>query len=198
MEQAMRRHFFYHVEEARDLDAEKQRCHWCQIRTFTTHERYPITIVNNEDDTMIDPNFRFMDRSIRANDIEPTRKEFLTGCECDEDTDCRWNTCTCLQDVEDGSSDDDDDEDDDEDEDDDLPSEPDPEPHENSRIMLMAHNRKLKKAYAYHSRGARAGYLRSKVLTSRDPIYECHEKSSARKTEAGGSAARWTSRRASS
>ncbi|KAI1319039.1 hypothetical protein F5Y16DRAFT_414329 [Xylariaceae sp. FL0255] len=32
-----------------------------------------------------------------------------------------------------------------------------------------------KKAYAYHSHGVKAGYLRSKILTSRNPIYKCHE-----------------------
>ncbi|KAI0109692.1 SET domain-containing protein [Nemania sp. FL0031] len=175
MEQAFRRHFFHHGEEVRDLDAEKQRCHWCQIRTFATHKLHPISIVNNVDDTMIDPGFRFMDKSIRASNVEPTRKEFLTGCECDEDTDCRFNTCSCLQDVEEGSSDDDDDEDE-EDEDDDLEPEPDPEPHDNDVFRLVAEGRTLKKTYAYHSRGTRAGYLRSKILTSRDPIYECHEK----------------------
>ncbi|KAI1133563.1 SET domain-containing protein [Nemania abortiva] len=171
MEQAMRRHFFHHGEdvgeETKDLEAEKQRCHWCQIRTFATHKRYPITIVNDEDDTMIQPDFRFMDRSIRADDIKPTKKEFLTGCECDEDGDCQYNVCSCLQDVEDGSSDDDDDDDD---ENDDLPVEP-----EDLDDIFIRYTMRPKKAFAYHSQGSRAGYLRSKILTSRDPIYECHE-----------------------
>ncbi|KAI3331581.1 SET domain-containing protein [Xylariaceae sp. AK1471] len=149
MEKAMRRHFFYHGDEG--LEAEKRDCHWCQIRTFAMHSEYPITIVNNEDDTMIQPNFRFMDNSTRANDIEPTRKEFLTGCECDEGEDCQYSSCTCLQDIEDDSSDDEAGTDDDNE------------------------DQYRKKAYAYHSHGARAGHLRSKVLTSRNPIYECHE-----------------------
>ncbi|KAI0553399.1 SET domain-containing protein [Xylaria curta] len=158
MEQAMRRHFFHHGEEA--LEVEKQHCHWCQIRTFATHSRYPITIVNTEDDTMIQSNFRFMDDSIRAHDIEPTKKEFLTGCECDEDEDCQYSSCTCLQDVEDDSTDDDDD---------DAGSSISEEGTEDEWGNYVR-----KKAYAYHSHGARAGHLRSKVLTSRNPIYECH------------------------
>ncbi|KAI8623638.1 SET domain-containing protein [Xylariaceae sp. FL1651] len=150
MEQAMRRHFFRHGEEG--FEAEKRDCHWCQIRTFATHSQYPITIVNNEDDCMIQPHFRFMDSSTRAKNIEPTRREFLTGCECDEGEDCQYSSCTCLQDVEDGSSNDGETEDEDE---------------------YQCHYQK--KAYAYHSHGARAGHLRSKILTSRNPIYECHE-----------------------
>ncbi|KAI1430709.1 SET domain-containing protein [Xylaria sp. CBS 124048] len=153
MEAAMRRHFFHHGDESyiQGLDDEKRSCHWCQIRTFATHSQYPISIVNSEDDSIIQPNFRFMDTSIRADDIKPTRKEFLTGCECEDGQHCQYSSCSCLQDVEDNSSDD----------------EPGTdngyeEPHR-------------KKAYAYYSHGPRAGRLRSKFLTSRNPIYECHE-----------------------
>ncbi|KAI0421094.1 histone-lysine N-methyltransferase [Xylaria grammica] len=160
MEQAMRRHFFHHSEEG--LDAEKKRCHWCQIRTFATHSRYPITIVNNEDDTMIQSNFRFMEESIRADDIEPTRKEFLTGCECKEDKDCRYDNCTCLQDVEDESSDDGDD-------DSDVESE------EDGSFEQWYRKYERKKKYAYYSNGPKVGHLRSKMLASGNPIYECHE-----------------------
>ncbi|KAI2620789.1 SET domain-containing protein [Xylaria nigripes] len=149
MEQAMRRHFFEHAKPG--LDDQKRDCHWCQIRTFTTHADYPITILNNEDNTMIQPNFRFMESSVRADDIKPTRKEFLTGCECVDGEDCQYSNCTCLQDVEDGSSDDEIGSDDD------------------------YKEKYQKKAYAYHSHGSRAGRLRSKFLTSRNPIYECHE-----------------------
>ncbi|KAI0541277.1 histone-lysine N-methyltransferase [Xylaria digitata] len=161
MEQAMRRHFFHHGREG--LDEEKQHCHWCQIRTFATHSRYPITIVNNKDDTMIQPNFRFMDESIRADDVEPTRNEFLTGCDCDDDKGCRYDNCTCLQDVDEESSDDGDDSSDDGSEIDDADFED------------WYRKQFRKKAYAYHSNGAKAGHLRSKMLTSRNPIYECHE-----------------------
>ncbi|KAI0404576.1 SET domain-containing protein [Xylaria palmicola] len=153
MEQAMRRHFFHHSNE--DLEDERRKCHWCQIRTFATHARYPITIVNTEDDTMIQPNFSFMDQSIRANDIKPTRREFLSGCDCLDGEDCQFIFCKCLQDVEDESSDDE------------TPSEDDEVVYETSY---------RKKKYAYHSHDARAGRLRSKVLTSRNPIYECHKK----------------------
>ncbi|KAI1810402.1 SET domain-containing protein [Poronia punctata] len=148
MEEAMRRHFFNHGEQG--TEAEKKDCHWCQIRGFATHSQFPITIVNNVDDTMIQPNFRFMERSIRAKDIEPTRKEFLSGCECKNGRDCQYNTCTCLQDVDDDSTDEDE--------------------HENGH-----EGSSRKKAYAYHTHSPKTGQLRSKVLASRAPIYECHE-----------------------
>ncbi|KAI1357597.1 SET domain-containing protein [Xylaria arbuscula] len=161
MEEAMRRHFFHHGA-SEIIDEEKWKCHWCQIRAFATHEKYPITIVNTEDDTMIDPNFHFMEDSVRNSDVEPTRKEFLTGCECKKDLDCRYNKCTCLQDVEDDDSGDENTA-----SDTDSPSE---------EYFDDWYRRKYgKKAYAYHSHGARVGHLRSKVLTSRNPIYECHE-----------------------
>lgn len=32
-----------------------------------------------------------------------------------------------------------------------------------------------KKAYAYHAHGTKRGHLKSKVLDSREPIYECHD-----------------------
>ncbi|KAI1430393.1 SET domain-containing protein [Xylaria sp. FL1777] len=156
MEQAMRRHFFHHSDEA--LDAEKQNCHWCQIRKFATHSQYPITIVNTEDDAMIEPNFRFMEISTRGDDVKPSRKEFLTGCECKNDLDCQYSKCTCLQDVEDDSSGDED-----------TTSE------EESSAEEYVDGWYRKKVYAYHSQGIKAGHLRSKVLMSRNPIYECHE-----------------------
>ncbi|KAI1322470.1 SET domain-containing protein [Xylariaceae sp. FL0255] len=150
MEAVVRRHFFAHGEPSAS-DAEKRDCHFCQIRTFATHSQYPITIVNTQDDSTIQPDFRFTETAIRAKNVEPTRAEFLTGCECEEGEDCQYSSCNCLQDVEDDSTDDDED---DEDE---------------------ANGHYQKKAYAYHSHGAKAGHLRSKILTSRNPIYECHE-----------------------
>lgn len=97
---------------------------------------------------MLDPHFRFVDNSILGKGVEPTKEEFLTGCECVDGEDCQYGSCTCLQDVEDDSSDDDEDEDE--------------TPYK-------------KVIYAYHSHGMKAGHLRSKILASRHPIYECHE-----------------------
>ncbi|KAI1334885.1 SET domain-containing protein [Xylariaceae sp. FL0016] len=146
MEAATRDHLFNHRVEI--PIAIQHNCHPCQIRSFAIHSQYPITIVNHLDDAVISPEFKFIDTSIRGKGVHRSKKEFLSGCECKDDEDCQYNTCSCLQEVEaDGS-------DVDLDEDDGCP---------------------VKKTYAYHAHGAKAGHLRSKFLESRKPIYECHD-----------------------
>ncbi|KAI0009678.1 SET domain protein [Xylariaceae sp. FL0662B] len=147
MEDATRSHFFNHGGDDKAYESEKRDCHLCQIRSFPTHSQFPVTIVNTQDNVKLDPKFRFMDSSILGKGVEPTKRDFLTGCECVDGEDCEYNTCSCLQDVDDSSDDSTD----------------------------PTYGQYRKKAYAYHSHGARAGHLRSKILTSRNPIYECHE-----------------------
>ncbi|ORY62447.1 uncharacterized protein BCR38DRAFT_395373 [Pseudomassariella vexata] len=149
MEEATRRHFFFHSKDG--YDEEKVSCHFCQIRSFSTHPDYPVTIVNGEDDAVLSPNFRFMDKSVYSKGVEPARAEFRSGCECDDDEDCQYNNCHCLQEMDDDDS------------------EPADDP------IYGAAPAPRKKIYAYHSHGAKAGFLKSKVLESREPIYECHE-----------------------
>ncbi|KAI0095547.1 SET domain protein [Hypoxylon sp. NC0597] len=148
MEEATRQHFYRHGEP--DRENEKKNCHFCQIRSFATHAQFPVTIVNTEDDAVLDPDFRFVDSSILGKGVEPTKKEFLTGCECIDSEDCQYSTCNCLQDIQDDSSDD-------------------------EGVEGNFGEKLNKKVYAYHSHGARGGHLRSKILVSRHPIYECHE-----------------------
>ncbi|RYP16305.1 hypothetical protein DL765_005211 [Monosporascus sp. GIB2] len=147
MEDATRRHFFFHGESG--FQREKVNCHFCQLRSFATHARYPVTIVNNEDDAVLDPSFRFTDRSVLGKGVEPTKDEFRSGCVCTDAEDCQYSSCHCLQDMDDNSGDDGDGD--------------------------GNYGQYRRKTYAYHSHGVRAGHLRSKILTSRDPIYECHE-----------------------
>ncbi|KAI1260559.1 SET domain-containing protein [Xylariaceae sp. FL1019] len=148
MEEAMRRHFFNGRGDGSGEPHDKKNCHWCQIRAFKTHQEYPISIVTDPThNAVLQPSFEFRETSIRGADVKPTNKEFLSGCDCKNGENCQYNDCTCLQDVDDDSSED-------EDEVDFLPR---------------------KKVYAYHTHGARAGHLRSKILTSRNPIYECHK-----------------------
>ncbi len=73
---------------------------------------------------------------------------FRTGCDCEDDKDCMYNTCQCLDEM--GPDSDEEDED------------------------LSAPGTRRKR-FAYHSQGLKAGLLRSRILTSREPIYECHE-----------------------
>ena len=116
-----------------------------------------MTIVNTVDDAVMDPSFRFTEGSVLGTGVEPTKDEFRLGCECAEAEDCQYRGCHCLQDMDE----DEDDEDNDEDGEDDYYGDG---------------HRYRKKRYAYHSHGARRGHLRSKILTSRDPIYECHDR----------------------
>lgn len=125
-----------------------KNCHWCQIRSFATHKTIPITIVNEEDDEVLNPNFRFIDHSVIADDVPVAEDSFRTGCDCADDEDCMYSTCNCLDET---ASDSDEEADD----------RPGAEPRRRKRL-------------AYHSTGAKAGLLRSKILHSRAPIYECH------------------------
>ncbi len=127
---------------------EVKNCHWCQIRTFATHKAIPITIVNDEDDEVLNPNFRFVDRSVIADNVPVAEDSFRTGCDCADDDDCMYSTCQCLDEVE---QDDDDDESD------------------------YSNNNAPRKLFAYHSSGPKACLLRDKILHSREAIYECHE-----------------------
>ncbi len=137
--------------------AEKEACHFCQTRSFATHAAYPITIVNETDDgSVLNPNFRFIDRSVLGRGVEVAEESFRTGCECPDDEDCMYGRCLCLEEMATSSDDDDDDDDDN---------------YEDDEAMRDGPR---KKRFAYYSHGTNAGLLRSRILHSREPIYECH------------------------
>lgn len=217
MEAAFERHFFKHggdqnvgatyareiermllTKQPRQIAADSvSNCHWCQLRSFDTHERYPVSIVNIVDDAVLPSNFRFINQSILCDGVESAEPGFRSGCECNDAEECMYSNCTCLGEVI-GDEDDPDGEDDDAT---DL-NEADREilewaqstqkkpewarqrggrdgskNHElrnttASSDGLVAQRRKR---FAYHSRGAKAGLLRGSKLPSRDPIYECHD-----------------------
>jgi histone-lysine N-methyltransferase SUV39H len=96
---------------------------------------------------VLNPDFRFIDHSIIADDVPVAEDSFRTGCNCDDDEDCMYGTCQCLDEMAPDS-----------DEEDDAPF-----------------HGPRRKRFAYHSEGSKAGLLRSRVLLSREPIYECHE-----------------------
>ncbi len=151
------------------LEQEKDNCHFCQLRSFATHAKYPVTIVNTEDDAVLDPGFRFTDRSVLGRGVEPTKDEFRSGCECTDPEACQYKGCHCLQDMDDSSSSDGGG-------DDDSPNDDDDDDDDDEDYGHRAAARYRRKMYVYHSHGVRAGHLRSGILTSRDPIYECHER----------------------
>lgn len=145
-------------------------CHWCQLRAFPTHQKYPVTIVNKTGDGATLPkDFRFITDSILTQGVRAAGPSFRSGCACTDVRKCRYDGCECLSDMLW------DDQDDDMVEDDDDSGDNSDREFETSR-RDKHRNRTAKRAkFAYHSQGAKAGLLRSRYLQSREPIYECHE-----------------------
>ncbi|KOS22565.1 Histone-lysine N-methyltransferase [Escovopsis weberi] len=148
MEEAVRKHFFDHGKSA--SAEERDGCHWCQLRAFPSHKEFPVTVVNWEDEAVLPPDFRFTDRVVLGSGVEAAEDSFRSGCACDSDGHCQYISCQCLADLDD----DDDDQHDD-----------------GGHGVMRDANRK---AYAYHAHGAKAGLLRSRLLSSKLPLYECH------------------------
>lgn len=88
---------------------------------------------------------------VRRQGVEVAEDSFRSGCACSEDRDCQFSNCLCLADLDADAADSDRD--------------------GGSTDEEMG----SRKTYAYHSHGAKKGLLRSKMLTSEVPIYECHE-----------------------
>ena len=82
--------------------------------------------------------------------VEAAEDSFRSGCACGGDgTGCQFSDCQCLADLDDENSD--------------------------EGSADQGHPAKeRRKAYAYHTQGAKAGLLRSRVLDSATPLYECH------------------------
>jgi histone-lysine N-methyltransferase SUV39H len=95
-------HFFSHGQNNLELAEEEEGCHWCQIGSWESDKRYPVCIINDVkgDRSRIDPNFRFIEENVVSDGVEFASEEFLSGCDCQEDNDCKKETCGCLQDLE--------------------------------------------------------------------------------------------------
>ncbi|KAI5462914.1 hypothetical protein BGZ63DRAFT_352939 [Mariannaea sp. PMI_226] len=154
MEQATKQHFFYHGQNASDID--RSDCHWCQIRSFPTHKSSPITVVNDVDSHVFPQGFIFIDSNVLGQGVEPAEVSFRSGCACSNDSDCQYHKCLCLADLEDDDSSSD-------------------EEDEYLDAMESDSLKAPRKAYAYHTHGSKAGLLRSRFHDSKMPIYECHQ-----------------------
>jgi histone-lysine N-methyltransferase SUV39H len=83
-----------------ELDAEMDDCHWCQLAQFSTHLLSPVTITNEVDDATFPKNFRFIEfEEIRDAAVPVADDAFRTGCECEDDGQCEYSGCLCLQDI---------------------------------------------------------------------------------------------------
>lgn len=107
-------------------------------------------MVNEVDDAVLPPDFRFINEMVLGQGVEPAEDSFRSGCTCEDDGDCQYMGCLCLADLGDEEDSDSDDDDDDDEKD------------------------ASKKVYAYHTHGVKAGLLRSRLLDSKLPLYECH------------------------
>lgn len=144
------------------------------------------------DGATLPANFKFIPRTIHGPGVTPAEDEFRFGCDCEEEEDCMYSGCACLDEVI-GS--------DDEESNNEHHA---PDPDEDGILAWAASTQRKpewaqrrrgtrdgsrdtptaptptpgppqrKKRFAYHSQGAKAGLLRSSELNSRLPIYECH------------------------
>lgn len=137
--------------------AERESCHFCQLRAFPTHKDTPVSVVNALDRAVISPNFRFIDCMVLGEGVEPAEDSFRSGCSCERDGDCQFMGCHCLADLGDLES-----------------SSADEDEYQDDNSGANGHGKGKKKVYAYHSHGAKKGLLRSKMLDSKEPLYECH------------------------
>lgn len=78
---------------------ERRDCHWCQLRTFTTHQTLPVTIVNSEDTATIPANFRFISSPVLGAGVTPAEDEFRFGCDCAHEAECMYAGCACLDEM---------------------------------------------------------------------------------------------------
>ncbi|KAK1246057.1 hypothetical protein MKX07_005126 [Trichoderma sp. CBMAI-0711] len=176
MEAVTRQHFFFHDQP--EYAAQRESCHFCQLRAFPAHKTIPVTIVNEVDQAVIPPNFRFVDRMVLRPGVEPAEDSFRSGCSCESDDACQYTGCLCLADLDDQGNGSDEDEDEDEDDEGNdayhIANQLNGDDFEAGAAKKKKKDRTKRKAYAYHSHGAKAGLLRSKMLNSKEPLYECH------------------------
>jgi [histone H3]-lysine9 N-trimethyltransferase SUV39H len=84
-----------------------------------------------------------------GNGVPVADSAFRVGCDCEDDEECMYSSCPCLDEMAAGSD---------------------------EELDDAAVNKPRRKRFAYHSRGVKAGLLRSRILEhSRDAIYECHD-----------------------
>jgi [histone H3]-lysine9 N-trimethyltransferase SUV39H len=100
----------------------------------------------------LNPNFRFIENSVLTSGVSPAEQQFRSGCSCADEDDCMYSNCLCLQEMA-----------------------PDSDEEEEDEWAAYRQEQPHRKRFAYHSQGAKAGLLRSRILHSREPIYECHE-----------------------
>ena len=75
------------------------KCHWCQLRAFSTSKTFPVAIVNDVDSDFIPRDFVLIENCEPGKGIELPDPEFCVGCECSDHDTCKSDECSCLQDM---------------------------------------------------------------------------------------------------
>lgn len=97
---------------------------------------------------MIPPDFRFINSMVYGDGVEPAENNFRSGCDCDQDWQCQYGGCQCLSDLLDDDE---------------------------EAALADQSVPSGKKKYAYHLQGAKKGLMRSQMLETKLPLYECHD-----------------------
>lgn len=82
------------------VKSSRLQCHYCQLAKFNCHDFYPVTITNDFDNKELPKTFQFIQKSILSNGVEAAHIEFRSGCDCENDIQCEYNGCSCLDEVE--------------------------------------------------------------------------------------------------
>ncbi|CAN8101725.1 unnamed protein product [Discula destructiva] len=95
------RHFHHHGDDQISPPGERENCHFCQLRLFKNHKTTPVTIVNRTNDGATLPsNFRFIPQTVLGPGVTAAEDEFRFGCDCEDEDDCMYGGCDCLDEVE--------------------------------------------------------------------------------------------------
>lgn len=140
----------------------------------------PITVVNETGDkAQLPEDFMFVTDMVLGQGVEPAEASFRSGCSCLDPKDCQYNGCHCLGELEDEEEDDGDE-----------------QAGETTDLSRQSRalsgdgtvgandkgrrEKRQKKRYSYYTHGEQAGRLRSSMMNSHTPLYECHSGCSCR------------------
>ncbi|CZT01536.1 related to Histone-lysine N-methyltransferase, H3 lysine-9 specific dim-5 [Rhynchosporium agropyri] len=101
MVQRHHNHFAWHGRNNPNEAEDEKKCQYCQLKNFSTHQQYPVSLVFDEEERRTIPeDFTFIEQNILRDGVHLAEEMFLAGCECDDDHDCMTAACYCLQDVQ--------------------------------------------------------------------------------------------------
>lgn len=95
-------HTIHHEFSLPSHKEEQKNCHWCHFNKWSSHDLYPVSIVNqipgNRD--TLDVDFKFIEQNILGEGVELAGQDFQTGCDCDDSEGCLDKECECLDEID--------------------------------------------------------------------------------------------------